>query len=99
MRLNSNEIGTLTASPILNYTPTAKAVKAQKANARISSEKAFLSYITISTGNGGSDLTIYDAKTGNVLGSIWAQVSEGYGSALTLICVNGRATAAYNQEY
>ena len=54
-------------------------------------EKAFLSYVTISTGNGSSELTVIDAKTGDVLGLVWAPVNEGYGSSLAILCVNGRA--------
>jgi hypothetical protein len=75
------------------------AAKAVKTNGKMSSEKAFVSYITISTGNGSSDLEVVDAKTGNILGVIWAQASEGYGSQLTVVCVNGRATVNYNQKY
>ena len=87
-----------TYSYLVVQCPAAKAVRA-KANAKFSGEKAFLSYVTISTGDGDSELEVIDGKTGNVLGLLYAQASEGYGSQLTLICVNGRATAAFNYEY
>lgn len=62
-------------------------------------EKAFISYITISTGDGSSDLDVYDARSGNQLGSIWAIPSYGYGSILPIMCVNGRITTTYNEAY
>lgn len=73
--------------------PPAKAVK----NAKVG-EKAFLAYVTISDGNASSDIYVYDAVSGYTLGNLYAVPEEGYGSQLTLICVNGRVTAAYNNE-
>ncbi len=74
------------------------AAKAVKANAKLSGEKAFVSYITVSTGDGSSDLQVIDAKSGYILGNVWAPASPGYGSQLTIVCVNGRATVGFNQE-
>ena len=73
--------------------PPAKAVKGMKA-----AEKAFLAYITLSTGDDNVDLQVIDAKTGYDLAEMFAPAEEGYGSALTIVCVNGRITNNYNYE-
>lgn len=73
--------------------PPAKAVKGMKA-----AEKAFSAYITLSTGDSSTELQVIDAKTGYDLAELWAPAEEGYGSALTIVCVNGRITNNYNYE-
>lgn len=60
-------------------------------------EKAFMSYITISTGNDGSTFFVIDATSGFALGLLLSVPQEGFGSMLTITCVNGPITAAYNE--
>lgn len=60
-------------------------------------EKAFTSYVSISTGDDDTNLEVVDAKTGVDLGMIWAVPEVATGSMLTILCVNGRITAAYNE--
>ncbi len=78
--------------------PAAKDVRA-KANAKFSGEKAFVTYFTVSADDDNSTLRLYDNKKGITLADLTASPEEGAGSQITLVCVNGRLTAAFNERW
>lgn len=65
-------------------------------NTNAKTQRAFNSYITVSNKVYDYALYVIDANTGYYLAELWGIDDWGDGSSLTITCVNGRITCAYN---